>query len=263
MQLQSDKLTFWILMITTSVTWGQTKEFQPPDYLGEELYYVISYSFLHAGAARITFKTDSATQRSHIIADARTTGLANTLYRIRDIYECYMDPGSGRPYKAIRNVREGRYREYNEVIYDFNTREDSTIVVSQKSGTQVVQKNIYDILTGFFHLRKNLISGETPEGDTIFIQTYFTDEVWDLKVKYAGKEIIKTKLGKVKCLKYNPVTEVGRAFKTEDDMSIWFSDDENHIPVKIWVNLRIGSVSSELVDYRHLKFEFTSLEKKK
>lgn len=236
------------------------RNFDPPDYLDEELYYLISYSFLNAGAAKITFKKDSVTEMSHIVADARTIGLANVLYKIRDIYESYMDPVTGYPQKAIRNVREGSYYEYNEVVYDYETRSDSTIVHSQKSGTSVVPRHIFDILTGFFHFRKNFVPKEMAPGEMILIKTYFTDEVWDLKIRYAGKETIKTKLGKIACLKFNPVTEVGRAFKTENDMSVWFTDDENHLPVKIWLDLKVGSVTSELIEYKNLKYEFTSLQ---
>jgi len=259
----STRLFIYILVfvsVTHMKAQSPEETFEPPDYLDEELYYLISYSFLNAGTAKITFKTDSATQMTHIVADAKTIGLANVLYKIRDIYECYMDPSTGYPYKAIRNVREGSYSEYNEVMYDFNSRSDSTIVHSQKSGTRVVPPHIFDILTGFFHFRKNFVSRNMEPGEMFVIKTYFTDEVWDLKIKYAGKETIKTKMGKIQCIKFNPITEVGRAFKTEHDMSVWFTDDENHLPVKIWLDLRFGSVTSELREYRNLKHEFSSLK---
>ena len=70
-----------------------------------------------------------------------------------------------------------------------------------------------------------------------------------------GKEKVKTSFGKIKCLKFNPVTEVGRAFKTEDDMTIWYTDEPNFLPVKIRLELRIGSVRVELVDFSGLKHE--------
>jgi hypothetical protein len=134
-------------------------------------------------------------------------------------------------------------------------REDSTVVNSQKSGIAVVPKEIYDILSGFYLLRKKYVSGPLQKGDTIFIKTYFTDEVFDLNIRYMGKEKVKTSFGKIKCLKFNPVTEVGRAFKTEDDMTIWFTDEPNFLPVKIRLELRIGSVRVELVDFSGLKHE--------
>jgi len=226
-----------------------------PDYIGEKLEYSIFYSFIRAGTATMSFQEDSLSGNYYIKMDSRTVGIANTLYRIRDIYECTMDPLTGYPLKAIRNIREGRYRAYNEVEYDHHIREDSTVVNSQKSGVVVVPKEIYDILSAFYLLRKKCISGSLQKGDTIFIKAYFTDEVFDLNIRYIGKENIKTEFGKIKCHKFNPVTEVGRAFETEDDMSIWFTNDLNFLPVKVRLELRIGSVRVELVDFSGLKYE--------
>lgn len=226
-----------------------------PDYIGENLEYSIYYSFIRAGKAALSFQEDSLSGNYYIKMDSKTVGVANTLYRIRDIYECTMDPLTGYPLKAIRNIREGRYRAYNEVEYDHHIREDSTVVNSQKSGVVVVPKEIYDILSAFYLLRKKCISGTLQKGDTIFIKTYFTDEVFDLNIRYIGKEKVKTEFGKIECHKFNPVTEVGRAFETEDDMSIWFTDDLNFLPVKVRLNLRVGSVRVDLVNFSGLKYQ--------
>lgn len=224
------------------------------DYLGESLEYSLYYSFIRAGEAKLSFDKDSSGMY-HIKMDSKTIGLANSLYHIRDIYECIMDPQTAYPLLAIRNVREGRYRAYNEVTFDHSSREDSSIVYSQKKGMLVVPKDIYDILSGFYLLRKEYLTDSLQIGDTILIETYFTDEVFDLKVRYVGKEKIKTEYGKINCLKFNPVTEVGRAFKTQNDMSIWFSDDKNHLPVKVWLDLRFGSVRVDLIGFKGLKYE--------
>ncbi|MBA7527224.1 hypothetical protein ES705_19399 [subsurface metagenome] len=74
-----------------------------------------------------------------------------------------------------------------------------------------------------------------------------------------GNETIRTKLGKVNCMKFNPVTEIGRVFETEDDMSVWFSKDKNFLPVKIRFDMWVGAVKINLVEYEGLKHEFKSL----
>ena len=242
---------------------GQADQRRVPAYVGEELEYIIAYGFVNSGAAKIIFEYDSISGDYHIKAAARTIGLANVIYRILDVYECYLDTLTGLPVKAIRNIREGNYRNYNEVTFDHSSRQDSCIIHSQRSGTKAVDKNILDILSGFYELRKNYITPDMKEGALIIIRTYFTDEIWDLKVRYMGKETVRTQYGKVRCLKFNPVTEVGRAFKTEEDMTVWFSDDKNNIPVKIRVELRLGSFKVSLSGYEGLKYDFSSLKSKK
>jgi hypothetical protein len=58
--------------------------------------------------------------------------------------------------------------------------------------------------------------------------------------------------GKIKCYKFNPVTEVGRLFKTEEDVSFWFSADKNLLPVKIRFDIFVGAFMVELSSYEGL-----------
>ncbi len=62
--------------------------------------------------------------------------------------------------------------------------------------------------------------------------------------------MIKTKVGKIKCYKFNPVTETGRLFKTEEGVSFWFSADKNFLPVKIRFDIFVGAFTVEMVSYR-------------
>ncbi len=43
--------------------------------------------------------------------DARTTGMADALFRVRDIYEVYINPETELPVKSIRNISEGQIQE--------------------------------------------------------------------------------------------------------------------------------------------------------
>ena len=59
-------------------------------------------------------------------------------------------------------------------------------------------------------------------------------------------------MGKLRCLKLMPVVQSGRVFNKEEGMTLWVSDDQNKIPVKLKADLRVGSVKIELNDYRKL-----------
>ena len=72
---------------------------------------------------------------------------------------------------------------------------------------------------------------------------------WDLKIIYAGKETIHTIWGKTDCIKCYMSTLAGPIFKNEDDMMVWFTDDQRYIPVKFKANLMIGSFNCDLTSY--------------
>jgi hypothetical protein len=91
------------------------------------------------------------------------------------------------------------------------------------------------------------------EDDVVSVNMFFADEIFPFHLRYLGKETIKTKLGKINCIKISPVVEPGRMFKTKDDMTIWFSDDENCLPVLVRMDIRIiGAVVLKLINHENI-----------
>lgn len=161
-----------------------------------------------------------------------------------------MNPATGLPEKITRSLLENDFFEYNEVKFDHQSRKDSTIIYSRLSGKKVVPKNILDILTGFYHFRKNHIEQCARDKKDVVIKTYFTDDIWDLRIRYAGRETVNSFFGEVRCIRFKPVTIVGRFFRHDDDMTIWITDDKYHIPVRIQLDMKVGSIRGDLVGYK-------------
>jgi len=72
---------------------GQVSSYQP----GEKVNFVIHYGAINAGIATLELRKDSFSGREvwHSAMEARTTGIAEALFRVKDIYESYMNPESG------------------------------------------------------------------------------------------------------------------------------------------------------------------------
>ena len=253
----------FILIVSGPLLCAQPE--QPVRYgPGEKLKYNIHYSIVSAGDAYLSVEEDTlhGGKTWHIKLMGRTTGIADVVYRVRDRYECFMDPVTGFPLMAIRDIHEGNYKRYNEVTFDHYARKDSSVVYSMKKGEVIVPKNIYDILTGFYYFRNHYGDYPFKEREVIVIQTYFTDELFPLKIRYLGRETIKIGKDKIRCLRFGPVTEVGRAFKSQNDMAMWLTDDENFLPVKILISLKVGSFKIFLEQYEGLKYPFDALIRK-
>lgn len=236
---------------------SQSNSYMLNTYCGESISYRVKYGIFNIGHGSISFSRNLDKNIGHIIAEAQSSGWIKVFKNLNYRYESYLDLGTGLPKRAIRSLKDGRYDVYNELNFDHNTRIDSAIVFSQMSGQHVVSKNIFDILTGFYHFRMNFISDYMIEGEVVVIKTFFTDEPWDLEIRYSGNETIKTQDGNLKCYKYNPTTVIGRYFNHNDDMSIWFTKDKIPIPVKIKANLKFGSIILECTEYQNMEI-FTS-----
>jgi len=90
-------------------------------------------------------------------------------------------------------------------------------------------------------------------GDTVIISGFFEDKTYRMKVAYKGKEVIKTKAGKIRCLVFKPAMPENSLFKGKDSITAWFSDDKNRIPVKVSADMFIGSAGVELTSFKGLR----------
>jgi hypothetical protein len=241
-------MIFLSLLLLSGIS--QDKGFKIPDYCGEIMHYNVRYGLLNVGKATISFTNDSLGRGHHIKAEARSVGIVRFFKSINYCFECCMDTITGLPINASMSLADRRCRVYNETVFDHNLREDSSIVYCQMSGMHVVPKNIYDLLTAYYCFRKNHIPLSVKTGQDVVIKIYIADILWDLRLKYIGRETIKTKFGKIECLKYIPSTVAGNFFKNEDDMTVWFTDDKTHIPVRLRLNLIVGSINGDLVKYQ-------------
>jgi len=245
-------IIFSFLLLFTKHGNGQISSYQA----GEKVEYSIHYGFIQGGVASLELKKDTLNGKEVLrsVFIGRTTGLADVFFRVLDIYESFMDPETELPLLSVRNISEGRYKKYNEVTFDHKTRPDSAILTSDLTGIHITQHGIHDILSCFYYFRNHYLPHHDTlmKGDTITIVTWFTDELYPIRMKYLGPDEVKTKVGRIKCLKFNPVTEVGRLFKTEEDVSFWFSADKNFLPVKIRFDIFVGAFIVEAVNYEGL-----------
>jgi Protein of unknown function (DUF3108) len=228
------------------ITPAKSKAYIP----GEKLTYSLKFSGIQAGKAEIDLQQVNYQNEPvyHAKATAQTTGLAEKLYSIKDIFESYFDMNSSLPRKAIRNVKEGNYTSYCELYFN---HKDTSVFSSKTDSLYKTIPGILDILSSLYYLR-SLDPNCFRTGDIIHVVTFWDDEIFPFYLRYKGKEIIKTKYGKIRCHRFDPIVEPGRVFKSKDDMSAWFTDDQNFIPVKVRFELIVGSLRCDLDQYANL-----------
>jgi len=252
----SKTIAIWILLMfpfLTSFIAPKEDDFsKTPVFLdGEKLSFRIHYGILTGGEANIITNKilHNGQEVFHAILTGKTTGLVDKLYKVYDIYESFFNPETNLPDRAIRNIREGGYRYYDEV--DFN--QDEMYVVSQRNGKVSVPRNTLDMASVMFFVRRINLE-KLKVNDMISLDTYFGDDLFPFYIVYKGKETISIGSGKYKCFKFVPIVEPGRIFEKNDDMTIWFSDDENKIPISIKFDILVGSFRCDLTKFENLKY---------
>ena len=226
---------------------------------GEKISYKVKYGIINGGKATLSINIipHGYSYIYHIKALARTTGTVGSMFTIRDVYESFAEVHSGYPIKSIRNIYENKYTSYNEVLF---FRESNT-VRSLKTGTHKVPPNVLDVLSAFYYARRYLFSNGVEKGKTITLNTFFDNELLPIKLKFKGKEKVRTKFGKITCLRFVPLLGKKSPFKKEDDMKIWVTADKNFIPVKIRIKLPIGKLKCDITDFVNIKNKKGMLQK--
>ena len=102
---------------------------------------------------------------------------------------------------------------------------------------------------------RNKIDPKTLKiGEDHQLNIFFDEENFAFRLKFLGREEIKTKFGKKTCLKFRPLVIADRIFKEDESLTLWVSDDKNKVPVKISAKLVVGTLTANLSKYKGLKF---------
>ena len=179
------------------------------------------------------------------------------IFKVRDKYETYLDSKTLLPLMFIRNVNEGGYKFTNHVTFDQVKHK----AVSEKK-TFDVPDCVQDILSAIYYAR-NIDYNKYKAGSKIPFSMFLDDHVYDLYIRYVGKEKVNTKYGTFNAIKIAPLLIKGTIFKGGEDMVVWVSDDKNHIPLRVSSPILVGSVKVDMMSYDHLKYPLSSLIKKR
>lgn len=227
---------------------------------GEWFKFRMSYSgWMTAGEATLKVNEDVIDGKPvyHVVGKGKTTGAISWFFKVKDRYESYFDKTEIIPYRFIRKIDEGGHTKNIEINFDqeknkahvFNKKRNKRDVIDTKP-------NIQDMVSTFYYLRNNLDVKELEIDDEVRTDMFFDGENYGFKIKYLGKEIIRTTFGKVECLKFRPYVMAGRVFKEEESLTLWVSADENRLPLRIKADLAVGSLRADLESFRGLKHQF-------
>jgi hypothetical protein len=166
---------------------------------------------------------------------------------VRDRYETYLDKDAMLPWLFVRRVDEGGYKFSQDYAFNHYTKKVD-IGNNEKFDVPV---GVQDMVSAFYAARNLDLSNAKP-GDLFSITCFVDKEIWPLKIKFIGKETIDTDLGKYRCLKFRPIVQKGRVFKKEEDLNVWISDDDNHLPMRVKADVLIGSIKMDITGAKNL-----------
>lgn len=218
---------------------------------GEMLSYRLHYGFIDAGVATLTVTDEerevAGRKTFHVVGLGNSRGTFDFFFKVRDRYESFIDEKSIVPWIFIRRVSEGGYTINQDYIFNHYSQKVSV----GADGVFDIEPNMQDMLSAFYYAR-TLDLKNAKAGDVFTLNCFMDKEIYPLKIKFIARENVSIKLGTFRCLKFRPVVQKGRVFKDEEDLNVWLTDDDNHIPIKGQADVLVGSIKLELTGYSNL-----------
>ena len=247
-----------LLLFILSVSFKTPKE--DAFEVGEWFKFRVHYGIVNAGYATLEVQEGVRNNRQvfHAVGRGYTTGVSRFFFKVDDLYESYFDKTTGNPYQFVRKIDEGGYTKNQEGF--FNQSNDQVLVKDYKSKTEKrfsIPNNTQDIVSTFYYLRNHPNVDKLKIGESIAIDMFFDNETTKFKLKFIGREQILTKFGTISTMIFRPLVQSGRVFKEEESLTVWISDDNNKLPLRIQASLAVGSIKADLDAYKGIKYPFT------
>lgn len=214
---------------------------------GEKLKFRVHFGFVDAGEVTLEiadhYEKFGGRSCLHIVGLGRTKGAFDWFFKIRDRYETYLDQEAIVPWYFVRRINEGSYSFSEDV--SFNHYKNTS---TSPRGTFPVPIQIQDLVSAYYFSR-TFNTTDLKVGDILPINAFLDDKILPLNIKFMGREVIKTNLGKFNCLKFKPMLAEGRVFKESEKMTLWITDDKNHLPIRVSAEIMVGSIKMDLTEY--------------
>jgi len=244
-------------LFTTSFSQEKKEAFKS----GEWLRYKMSYSgWLRAGTAILEIEETAYNGKKvfHAKGSGWTSGPIKWFYKVDDVYESYFDKDSVKPYLFKRKIDEVGYKKNRSIHFNYSSKKAYVQDFINQTDTSIAFVNVQDMMSSFYYLRNQKVD-DLKIGDEIGIDMFLDSQVYRFKLQFLGREMLSTKFGKIKSLIFRPLVQSGRIFKAEESVTLWVTDDDNRIPIKMKASLSVGSLRAELESYKGLANPFNKI----
>ena len=240
---------------------------------GEELTYAMSYtlSFIWTDVGEVHFTaTDAAYSGQsalHLKAVGKTYPFYDNFFKVRDVYEAWVQPQTLKPYYFNREVDEGGYTIKN--IYTFNWAENALYAYikrknkPEKRDTMAVLPCSIDVVSVLYYCRNIDYSG-AKSNQRFPVSLALDDDLYTVFYRFQGVENIDVKgLGRFRCMKFGVGLVKGSVFSGKEELTVWVTADDNKIPIYLESPIKIGTLKGRVIRMKNLKFPLSSKIKAK
>lgn len=215
---------------------------------GEKFIFAGSYNMsgLMTQLAQITLSTNTITTSKntylHLSCELATYSKWDKFFKIRDVYESYVDPLTLKPSLYKRNIDEGGFTKKEKYVIK-NNRVESTSQKRNKPEIKnkfAINSSTLDVVSLLYKIR-TLDFTKMAIGKTSAFTIVFDEKQIPVQIKYMGLETVSAaNLGSKSCYKIS-IDAKTKVLKGTDKNLIWLTADKNKVPALMKFSIPVGT----------------------
>ena len=219
----------------------------------EQLKYGLYYSFVKAGTAYIhnLGLVDIDGHPAYVFqTTAFSASVIDAVFKVRDINQSWLDATDFYSYGYGQSVREGNYVRDEWLKFNDPAKKYEGLIRKKEEPHEIsgpLDIKVVDMLSSLYYVRAH----DLQVGTDVVFDIVNREKQYPLVVKVLKKEKVKVAAGKFNCIVVEPQFRGEGIFISKGkSLKVWLTDDEYRMPVKMKVEVFIGSVSAELLEYQ-------------
>jgi hypothetical protein len=217
---------------------------------GETLTYDLTWRIFPAGTVTATLTRSGLGPQDpyEVRTTAQSRGFVSLLYSVQDEFRSSFNPETTCSYRISKRINEGRRHKQTEIIFDsarklaiLDERDLEKPGSPAKHAENAMPPCTEDVVTAFYYLRRQVLR----VGDQILIPINDGSKTSDVRVDVQARETIESPFGTREAIRVEPTVFAG-LLKRKGRMLVWFSDDEQHLPLRIRAVISMGAITANL-----------------
>ena len=225
---------------------GKTPPFEP----GERLTYDVTWSVFQAGAVSATLQEGGQAAKDDyiVVTTAQSQGFVSLLFNVRNEFRSFFDSHTLCSQRISKKIDEGRRHKGTEIVFDsqrlraiLDERDLAKPQDPPKHAENEIPHCVEDVVTAFYYLRRQ----DFQIGKPLHLPVNDGSKTYDVTLEVQAHETLQTPLGTRSAIRVEPKVFSG-LFKRRGRMLVWFSDDDQHLPLRIKFIIAVGPITATL-----------------
>jgi len=176
-----------------------------------------------------------------IVSTAESSKFFSAFFKVRDRVESFTDVEGVYSHHFEKHIREGKFQADKSVDFD----QLNHLALTDKD-TIPVPPFVQDVLSALYYVRTQPLE----IGKSLFVDNHTDKKNYPLEVKVLKKERVEVDAGTFDCVVVQPILQAAGVFEQKGTLTVWLTDDQKKMPVLMKSKVAIGSITTELTDYR-------------